>query len=209
MAPTYLNGVKVPPADLPRRPVAQSSRAGAVSRAGRQAGLRGGPEQTIALAKGDERRWSSSWWPCPPPPPRLCMGATPGAQVFIDQTLVGTVQARRIVPGADHQSGRALDRAAEGQDKILAGAQEFRRRQTVRLTEADLALREARERCGSASASPCSGDRRPRGRQACCRPPREARWNWTKALHRLPPARPAFHGAQRTRAGKPRDKLFP
>jgi len=87
------------------------------------------------------RRWSSSWWPCPHRPPRSAGRDTGRAGVHRPDSG-GHGAARRIVPGADHQF-RPTTRSSCGrarQDRCRL-RRSFAAGQTVRLTEADLALR--------------------------------------------------------------------
>jgi serine/threonine protein kinase len=98
-------------------------------------------EQTITLAKGDEKKVVFKMVALPTTAHLALQGATPGAQVFIDQTLLGTVQPdgsfteQTISPG-DHTVELRRDKA-----RSRPVRSHFAAGQTVRLTDADLALR--------------------------------------------------------------------
>jgi len=91
-ADVYLNGVKYRRQTsrggqlrIPREPAQYRVRVA-------KPGFEEAPEQTIALAKGDEKKVVFKLVALPTTAHLALQGATPGAQVFIDQTLVGTVQ---------------------------------------------------------------------------------------------------------------------
>jgi len=124
-ADVYLNGVKY------RR---QTSRGGQLriprepaqySRAGRKPGFEEAPEQTIALAKGDEKKVVFKLVaPAHHRPPRSA-GRDTGRAVCHRQTLVGTVQPdgsfqEQTISPAEHSI-----ELRKGKTKIAAGAQEF------------------------------------------------------------------------------------
>jgi hypothetical protein len=61
-----------------------------------KSGFQDPPQQQIRIRKGEQAKLVFSLQPQPPPPPKLAslsiQGGAPGTTVFIDQTLVGTIQ---------------------------------------------------------------------------------------------------------------------
>jgi serine/threonine-protein kinase len=99
------------------------------------------PEQTVALAKGEEKKVVFKMTALPSTAHMVLQGVTPGAQVFIDQNPVGAVQPdgsfqiQTLSPG-EHVIELRKDtaRSRPVRKSFVAG-------QTVHVTEAEAALR--------------------------------------------------------------------
>jgi hypothetical protein len=142
-ADVYLNGVKYRRQTtrggqlrIPREPAQYRVRVA-------KPGFQEVPEQTIALARGDEKKVVFKLVALPTTAHLALQGASPGAQVFIDQTLVGTVQPdgsfqEQTISPADHTVELRKDKA-----RSQPVRRSFAAGQTVRLTGAELALRAA------------------------------------------------------------------
>jgi hypothetical protein len=106
-------------------------------------GFQNSPEQVVDLAKGEEKRVVFKLVPAAMTGQLSLVGAAPGAQVYVDQNSVGVVgpdgtfRATNIAPG-EHAIELRKDRLRSRtiQRNFAAG-------QSVRLSETDLAMRNA------------------------------------------------------------------
>ncbi len=106
-----------------------------------KAGFQDLPEQVVQIAKGEEKKVLFKMAALPTTAHLAVQGAVPGAQVFVDQNAVGTVQAdgslqvQTVAPG-EHVVELRRDRA-----RSQPVRKSFAAGQTVRLTPAEVAMR--------------------------------------------------------------------
>jgi hypothetical protein len=99
-------------------------------------GFQEAPEQTVAIAKGDEKKLVFKLVPLPTTA-HLTLHGTPGAEVFVDQSAVGTIladgtfQVQNLSPGEhaielrkDRQSSRPIRRAFVAGQTVSVGGNE-------------------------------------------------------------------------------------
>lgn len=104
-------------------------------------GFQEAPEQTVLLAKGEEKKVVFKLTPLPSVAHLVLQGASPGAQVFIDQNPAGTVQPdgsfqlQSVSPG-EHTIELRKDRL-----KSRPVRKNFVAGQTIQLAEADTAIK--------------------------------------------------------------------
>lgn len=108
-----------------------------------KAGFQDVPEQVVQIAKGEEKKVVFKFVALPTTAHLAIQGAVPGAQVFLDQNPVGTVQPDgslqiQTVPPGEHVIELRRDKA-----RSQPVRRSFTAGQTVRLADAEIALKNA------------------------------------------------------------------
>jgi hypothetical protein len=98
------------------------------------------PEQTVKIAKGEEKKLVFKMVPLPTTA-RLTLQGTPGAQVLIDQNAAGTVQPDGTFQVSNLGPGEHTIELRKDKQKSHAVRRTFATGQTVTLAENELALR--------------------------------------------------------------------
>lgn len=106
-----------------------------------KAGFQEVPEQTIQLAKGDEKKVVFQMTARPTSGRLALQGAVPGAQVFIDGALAGVVQNDGTFQLQTVNPGERTIELRRDRARSRAVRKTFAAGQTVRLTDAEVALR--------------------------------------------------------------------
>ncbi len=99
------------------------------------------PEQAIQLAKGEEKRVVFRLVSAAVTGQLLVNGGSPGAQVFVDQSLVGAVGADGTLRAANIAPGTHSIELRKDRLRSKTVQRTFAARQTIRLADADVALR--------------------------------------------------------------------